>query len=188
MFGFTARKNRAPEPAYQIAFKITGETPSLYLSKEFKQVGKSFQNKQTKFQKKASSQLQLLNADWKPKVYLGASLALCNSCLNTAPLLTEEGQRKKPSNPRCFGQPNAVFGWCAVQVRILRNNKKNKLKYYISVIKTMIRITSEQIQNNFSIQEEKPQFQGNNLWAVRSESVWQLRQTLAYLVQCFVYL
>lgn len=147
MFGFTARKNRAPDPAYQITLKITGETPSLYLSKEFKQVCKSFQNKQTKYQQKVCSQLQLL------KVFPGASLALCNSCLNTSPVLTEEGE--KPPNPRWFGQPSAVFGWCIVQVSILRNNKKNKLKYYISVIKTMIRTTWEQIQNNFSTQEEE---------------------------------
>lgn len=71
MFGFTARKNRAPESAYQITLKITGEIPSLYLSKDFKQVCKSFQNKQTKYQQKVSSQLQLrYNTDCKPKVGL----------------------------------------------------------------------------------------------------------------------
>lgn len=80
---------------YQITLKITGETPSLYLSKEFKQVCKSFQNKQTKYQQQVCSQLQLLSADCKPRVFLGASLALCNNCLNTPLLLTEEGQQEK---------------------------------------------------------------------------------------------
>lgn len=123
-----------------------------------------------------------------PKCNSGLPLPFATVAWTHLHFWLKRDQKKPLSNSRWFGQPNAVFGWCAVQVSILRNNKKNKLKYYISVIKTMIRIIRQQIKNNFSTQEKKKQFQSNNLWLVRSELFWQLRQTLAYLIQCFVYL